>query len=113
MTTKAEEKARAKASLLNTLKPGDTLYCIVRSRSASGMQRVITPMALRWDAERQRVYPLYLSYDVATVLEMPHRTGERDGVVIRGAGYNQSQHIADGLAYNLWGKGATLRAEVL
>lgn len=43
--SKAEEKRADQAGAINTLrgmiKPGDTVYCILRSRSSSGMSRVI------------------------------------------------------------------------
>lgn len=58
MTTKAQlaEQEEARKSLRKLLKPGQTVYCVLRSRSSSGMSRVIDLLIAQPDV--REVYPL-------------------------------------------------------
>lgn len=61
-TTRTTEKTKALDDLRSMLKPGDTVYTILRHVSGSGMTRHISVLVLR-NSER-----LYLTYAVAKAL---------------------------------------------
>ena len=85
-----EEKARAVERLRAILKPGDTVYCILRHRSASGMSRVIEFIAIKDNRPRR------LSGYISTALDMPYHR-DHDGVKVRGCGMDMDFHVV----YNL------------
>ena len=90
------EREEARKELLTILKPGDTVYCILRHVSRSGMQREISlytegMVSLDHYAER--------------VLQM--RRGKRDGLVVSGCGMDMGMHIVMNLGYVLFPDGFT------
>ena len=86
----------AKKDLLEILKPGDTVYCVLRHVSRSGMQREIS-----FFIEGMRNIDWY----VERVLEM--RRGKRDGIVVGGCGMDMGSHIVYNLGYVLFPDGFT------
>ena len=83
------------------VKPGQTVYTILRHRSASGMQRVIQLVVFE-DNE-----PRYLGYNVALALgDRYHR--EHEGVVVRGCGMDMGFEIVYRLGQTLWPNGTPL-----
>jgi hypothetical protein len=90
------EMEEARKELLTILKPGDTVYCVLRHVSRSGMQREISLFTegmrcLDWYAER--------------VLQM--RRGKRDGLVVGGCGMDMGWHIIYNLGRALFPDGHT------
>ena len=80
------EREEARKEVLAILKPGDTVYCVLRHVSRSGMQREISLFA-----EGMRC----LDHYAARLLDM--RRGKRDGLVTTGCGMDMGFH----LVYNL------------
>lgn len=96
-------KAEAKALLLQDLKPGDTVYLVLRSRSRSGMMRHISPILFRgsdvW----------HLDAWVADLLDMGRgRVAGGDGVPVRGCGMDMGFHLVSTLAEALFGDSKAL-----
>lgn len=85
-SAKDVERETARKELSAILKPGDTVYYVLRHVSRSGMQREISLFA-----EGMRC----LDYHVARLLDM--RRGKRDGLVVTGCGMDMGFH----LVYNL------------
>lgn len=100
--TKKEKKAavmdEAKATLLKFIKPGDTVYTILRHVSSSGMSRSIDIVIMR-DGQ-----PWVISYLVAQI------AGERidekhGGIKVGGCGMDMGAHLVYGLSYSLFRDG--------
>jgi hypothetical protein len=90
------------ARLREWLKPGDTVYTILRHRSASGMSREIGVTLLSND-ERRGIVDLHPNYAVARVLGA--RMGKRDGIVLGGCGMDMGFHLVHSLSSALFPKG--------
>lgn len=90
--TKAQkaEQQEAITKLREWLKPGDTVYTILRHVSRSGMQREISLVIINKGGEI-----LHLNYSVAKALD--YRQGKRDGLIVGGCGMDMGLH----LVYNL------------
>lgn len=102
MTAKAGEealKSEALASLRETLRPGDTVYTVLRHVSRSGMKRRIDLYVFRNNT------PLYLSAHAARVLgcRMSNRAGE-EGVSVSGCGMDMGFDLVYNLGRVLFGK---------
>lgn len=85
-----QEQAEALERIREWVKPGDTVSCILRHVSSSGMTRVIQLVAFV-DGE-----PRYLGYNAAIVLGMTYDR-KREGVKVQGCGMDMGFH----LVYNL------------
>ena len=93
-SAKEIERETAKKSLLEILKPGDVVHCILRHVSRSGMQREIS-----FFTEGMR----NIDYLAAKILDM--RIGKRSGLVVRGCGMDMGFHIVSNLGYALFPDG--------
>ena len=98
MTSKRQslEREEARKELLTILKPGDTVYCILRHVSRSGMQREISLYTEGM---------LSLDHYAERVLQM--RRGKRGGLVVSGCGMDMGMHIVMNLGYVLFPDGFT------
>lgn len=98
---------KAKAALLQILKPGDTLYGVTRSHSASGSS-VITPIVFK-DG------PLWPTWAVAAVTgyTMVQTKSGNWGIRMGGYGYNKLDALADATAYAIFGPTGKLRSQLL
>lgn len=94
---KAKHKAYARARLLEMLKPGDTVYTVLRHVSSSGMSRRIDLYVMK-DNE-----PRFLSGYAATVLEEKH--SKDGGIVISGCGMDMGFELVYRLGHALWPNG--------
>ena len=97
--TKAEQQ-EAIVALRLTIKPGDTLYTVVRHVSASGMTRSIDVYRLYVEngkAERQ-----WLSRRVAVALGWGYDE-QREAVKVGGAGMDMGFHLVYELGHVLFG----------
>lgn len=83
-----------RARLLEILKPGDTVYTVLRHVSASGMSRRIDLYAIK-DGRMQ-----YLSGHAAGV--MGWRLPDKPGIVVGGCGMDMGFHLVYSLSYALF-----------
>jgi hypothetical protein len=98
--TKQQEREReeAREELRGFFKPGDTIYTVLRHRSASGMYRVIDAFVMR-DNEPRRI-----SYTVAKAIGF--RYDERhEGVGVGGCGMDVGFEVVYNLGYALFPNG--------
>jgi len=121
--TKAEKEAAAE-SLREILKPGDTVYTVLRSKSRSGMSRRIDLYAIEQQGNTRAINPArlrYLSGYAAVLLDIKRSD---DGLKVDGCGmdmgfslvYNLSSVLfpridQDGKANDKRGAGYALRQE--
>ena len=100
MTTKAEkeqEKTEAVRDLRKMLKPGDTVYCILRHVSSSGMSRRIDLYVMKKNR------PVWLSWYAARVLG--ERLHKESGIVVGGCGMDMGFHLVYSLSRVLFPNG--------
>jgi hypothetical protein len=109
MARKRKRDPEAAARLREWLKPGDTVYCILRHKSASGMQRII--QLVKWDKEADRF--LFLGYNAAAALGWTY-SDSHEGVKVDGAGMDMGFHLVYTLAAVLFdGNGYALESKWL
>ena len=117
MTKKQADRKEAIESLRESLKPGDTVYTVLRHVSRSGMSRTISAHILRIDnsavdmdaldrgeSPSNLIRPLWLSYNVAKAIEAPH-DDRREGVKMAGCGMDMGFALVYGLSSVLWSDG--------
>lgn len=86
MTTRERERQEAIERLRAFLKPGDTVYTIVRHVSSSGMSRVIDLYAMLNNE------PVWLSYMASKAIGMPMHP-KYQGVKVGGCGMDMAFHL--------------------
>lgn len=102
------EQQEARERLLEWLKPGDTVYTILRHVSRSGMCRHISPVKLHVREDTGEVDVLHLDSSVAQVLGRPearNRLGGDEGIVVGGCGQDMGFHLVYSLSRALWPEG--------
>lgn len=87
---KQSERDEAIATLRETLKPGDTVTCVLRHVSRSGMSRLIDFYLIR-DSETSR-----LTWSIARALDMTYDRN-REALRVGGCGMDMGFHVV----YNL------------
>ena len=95
-TEKSEDRERARKALLEMVKPGDTIYTVLRHVSRSGMSRSISvvvhtpegPQDFSWAAARV----LGASFD-----------RRNDGVKVSGCGMDMGFHLVYSLSWAIFG----------
>lgn len=92
------EKSEACDRLREILKPGDTVYCILRSCSRSGMFRRVSLYAKTTDGMR------WLDGYAAKALGEKLKDGV-DGIGVSGCGMDAGFHLVYSLGYALWPEG--------
>ena len=105
MTKKQEmEAARAESiEMLRTiLTPGDTVYCILRHVSRSGMQREISLRVMDKDSEGK---PWLRYIDTLAARAIGERIGRHDGIVMDGCGMDMGFQLVYLLSSALWPDG--------
>lgn len=95
---KEAERENAIARLREMVKPGDTVYTVLRHVSRSGMQRSISVVIV------QDGVPHDMSWAVARVLEWRFDR-DRDGIKVNGCGMDMGFHLVYSLSYALYPKG--------
>lgn len=97
MSTKANEAARAdaQAKLREWLKPGDTVYTILRHVSRSGMSRTIGVVLLQPDdrGANRPLVDLHPNWLVSQAVGLRMSAKDRDGVVVGGCGMDMGFHL--------------------
>jgi len=98
--TNAQRETQAKACerLRELLKPGDTVYTILRHRARSGMFRVIAPVVI---VNGDPLCPCWLVADA--IGAKVHR--EHEGISMGGCGMDMGFHLVHNLGYALWRDG--------
>lgn len=92
------EIAESMATLREWLKPGDTVYTVVRHVSRSGMMRVIDALIL------DNGTPRHLNYHIARVLDWSE-SKDRDGIKVDGCGMDMGFHLVYSLSSVLFRDG--------
>lgn len=99
-----QERENARAKLREWLKPGDTVWCILRHVSRSGMQRTIEPVIIEDDGRGNGPEPREIGWAVARALGLPFDR-DRGGVKVGGAGMDMGAHLVYELSRALWPDG--------
>lgn len=94
------ERTEAADRLREWLRPGDTVHCILRHVSSSGMLRVIQLVKLDCKAGR----PLSLGYNAAAAMADRYDR-DREGIRVSGAGMDMGFHLVYNLGATLWPNG--------
>lgn len=93
-----KEQQEAIAELRELLKPGDTVYCILRHVSRSGMMRAISPVIIR-DGESWEI-------DYLVCPALGRKFNERHGgVTCHGCGMDMGFELVYTLSRTLWPDG--------
>ena len=120
MTKQQQEQADARSNLNQWIKPGDTVYTILRHVSRSGMQREIGIVLMEprpressphnpkdWRATVRDIHP---NHAVATLLGLRlNKNG--DGIKIGGCGMDMGFHLVYNLSRVLFDRGFTCTGE--
>ena len=101
--SKKGQRAEAIERMRKWLRPGDTIYCILRHVSRSGMLRVIDLVKVGEDGDIVRI-----GYDAALALSWPYDY-RRGGVRVAGCGMDMGFHLVHSLAYALFSAGEVLK----
>ena len=117
MTKKQADRKEAIESLRESLKPGDTVYTVLRHVSRSGMSRTISAHIFTIDNSRvdmnaldqgespsNLILPLWLSYNVAKAIDSPFDRN-REGVKMAGCGMDMGFALVYALSRVLWPDG--------
>lgn len=91
-------KAQSLARLHEVLKPGDTVYTVLRSVASSGMSRCIDLYVFRDNA------PIYLSGLAEDVMSYK-RSRRGKGLVVSGCGMDMGFHLVYALGATMWPEG--------
>jgi hypothetical protein len=92
------ERDEYRAKLLEMLKPGDTVYTVLRSVSRSGMYRTLDVYAI------QNNEPMRLTWWVATAVEMRYDQ-KREALGVGGCGMDVGFEVVYNLGAVLWPNG--------
>lgn len=93
------EVNEATEELRELLAPGDTVYCVLRHVSASGMTRWIDLYVIR---DNQ---PRWISYRASRVIGYPVNTRNHEGLEVGGCGMDMGFHVVYSLASRLFPDG--------
>lgn len=100
---KAARRDYCRRELLKILQPGDTVYCILRHVSQSGMSRRISLYTIQ-DGKPRNIDSL-----AADAIGW-RRNDYAGGIVVSGCGMDMGWHLVDALSHSLWPDGsATLK----
>jgi hypothetical protein len=95
----AKRKAYCREQLLKILKPGDTVYTILRHVSASGMSRRIDLYTIKDNTK------VYLSGYAADLMGDKLSDKPGGGIVVTGCGMDMGFSLVCNLGYCLWPNG--------
>lgn len=98
----------AREALSKWLKPGDTVYTILRHRAASGMSHVISVVVFR------KGLPVHPNWGAAVLLGRPVKSvNGSDGIKVNGGGMDMGFDLVHSLALALFEDGYALKQEWL
>lgn len=92
-----QEVEEARTQLLNWLKPGDTVYTILRDVSRSGMSRKISVLI-----QQKGCGFIHPNYAVAAVLGYKLNSGFNDSITLGGCGMDMGFHLVYSLSSALF-----------
>ena len=95
------DKQEALDQLREILKPGDTVHCILRHVSASGMTRWISLIKL--DVKDGKPVARDISWLAAKAMDWKVNTQNHDGIKVEGCGMDMGFHLVYSLSYALYG----------
>lgn len=95
------EKSEAILRLLEVVKPGDTIYTILRHVSQSGMKRVISLFVIRDNK------PIRLDWFISNALGYRYND-VHEGIEVRGFGFDVGYSVVQNLSYRLFGEEGVL-----
>ena len=90
-------RAQVLADIKKKVKPGQTIYCTLRSVSASGMQRRISLHTIH----KGELIPLDHAVSVLTGRTL----SDKGGIVCNGCGMDMGFDLVYSLSYSIWPKG--------
>jgi len=96
------QRAEAIERMRKWLRPGDTIYCVLRHVSKSGLTRVIDLLTIQ-DGDIIRI-----GYDAAIALGWPYDY-RRGGVRVAGTGMDAGFHLVYSLGHTIFGVGDVLK----
>ena len=88
LTEKYQLRNESRARLLDLLPPGSTLYAIIRTVAPSGLSRTMSFYAMKDNR------PVWITRDVARMLDLPMVNGARDVARVRGGGMDMVFSVA-------------------
>lgn len=91
-----EEAGEARAELLKILSPGDTVYCVLRSVSRSGMSRVIDFYTIKDNEPRYITHLAAMACDYRLAM---------NGMKVSGCGMDMGFSVVYNLGHCLWPNG--------
>ena len=105
-----EDREEARARLLRDLKPGDTLFTILRHCSRSGMRRrisLVKQVTYRSQSEGGTIHrPDIGHYDYSAAAVLGNSTdGNGEGIIVHGCGMDMGFHLVSSLSRALWPDG--------
>ena len=103
MKVNKQEHDEQLALLRKWLKPGETVYTILRHVSYSGMMRHISVVLIK--RGRKEPITLHPNYAVSQVLGYPLVNGSRDAVKVGGCGMDVGFELVYNLGKALWPNG--------
>jgi len=105
-TEKEREESKATERLREWIKPGDTLYTVLRHRSRSGMSRSISVLGLQQINNLPQDKIQIWSYDGNVALATGRKFDrDREGVKVQGCGMDMGFHLVYTLSRILFPKG--------
>lgn len=106
------ERQEAIDRLKSWLTPGDTIYCVLAHKSASGMRRVIRFYKITTSAETGKQETWELSGNIAKALEYGYND-QHEGVVVNGCGMDMGFSVVYNLSDKLFTDGYQLTSSWL
>ncbi|MEO0302118.1 MAG: hypothetical protein ABIM98_09150 [candidate division WOR-3 bacterium] len=96
------EKSEAILRLLELIKPGDTIYTVLRYVSRSGMKRVISLFVIKNNE------PIRLDWFISKALGYRYND-VYEGIEVRGFGFDVGYAVVQNLSYRLFGEEGVLK----
>jgi len=113
MTKREHERQEAIDHLRTIIKPGDTVYTVLRHVSRSGMTRGIDVYILQTEAgygssDDMKAVPVWITAFVGKAIDSPQPMDywrKSLGLKVGGCGMDMGFHVVNSLSYALYGKG--------
>lgn len=97
-----QEAAELKRALRKRIKPGDTIYCVLRHVSTSGMSRTIQLFHITKHNGKPALSPI--GYQLAKIGQY-RWDSDRNGITINGCGMDMGFALVYALGRYLWPRG--------
>lgn len=108
MKATKREQQEAIERLKSWVMPGDTIYCVLAHKSASGMRRIIRFCKITTSQESGRQETWELSHNIATALEYGY-DNRHEGVIVNGCGMDMGFSVVYNLSDKLFTDGYQLK----